>query len=53
MKTARDNKQFCTAIVTDLSKAFDCICHDLFIAKLNVYGVDRNDYLSDRSQKLK
>ena len=59
MKTARDNKQFCAAILTNLSKAFDCICHDLLIAKLNAYGVDRNalklvyDYLSDRSQKTK
>ena len=59
MKTARDNKHFCAAILTDLSKAFDCICHDLFIAKLNAYGVDRNalklvyDYFSDRSQKSK
>ena len=59
MKTVRDNKKFCAAILTDLSKAFDCICHDLLIAKLNAYGVDRNalklvyDYLSDRSQKIK
>ena len=59
MKNARDNKQFCAAILTDLSKAFDCICHDLLIAKLNAYSVDRNalkllyDYLSDRSQKTK
>ena len=57
--STRDNKQFCAAILTDLSKAFDCICHDLLIAKLNAYGVDRNavklvyDYLSDRSQKTK
>ena len=47
----------CAAILTDFSKAFDCICHNLLIAKLNAYGVDRNalklvyDYLSDRSQK--
>ena len=59
MKTARDNKQFCAAVLTDLSKACDCICHDLLIAKLKAYGVDRNalklvyDYLSDRSQKTK
>ena len=59
MKIAHDNKELCVAILTDLSKAFDCICHDLLIAKLNTYGFDRNalkliyDYLSDRSQKTK
>ena len=44
MKIARDNKEFCATILTDLPKAFDCICHDLHIAKLNAY---------DRSQKTK
>ena len=59
MKIARDNKEFCAAILTDLSKAFDCICHNCLIAKLNAYGFDRNalklicDYLSDISQKTK
>ena len=59
MKIARDRKRFCTAVLTDLSKAFDCICHDLLIAKLNAYGLERNalklvyDYLSNRSQKTK
>ena len=57
IKTACDKKKFYAAILTDLSKAFDCIYHDLFIAILNTYGFDRNalkliyNYHSDRSQK--
>ena len=40
MKTSPDNKQFYVAILTDLSKALDCICYDLLLAKLNAYGFD-------------
>ena len=45
--------------MTDLSKAFDCLSHDLLIAKLNAYGFDKNSlklvysYLSNREQRVK
>ena len=38
-KHAADNKKVFGALLTDLSKAFDCICRDLLIAKLNAYGL--------------
>ena len=55
----RDKKEVCGAIMTDLPKAFDCISHDLLIAKLNAYGFDQNalniihNYLFGKSQKTK
>ena len=36
-KKAIDNKKVFGALLTDLSKAFDCIRHDLLIAKLRAY----------------
>ena len=59
MKASRDNKQFCTTFLTNLSKAFGCICYDLLIAKLNAYGFDKKalkliyDYTNGRCQKIK
>ena len=47
------------AVLTDLSKAFDCIDHNLLIAKLNAYGFDKQSinfiysYLTKRKQRTK
>ena len=37
-KKALDDNKCAGAILTDLSKAFDCLNHDLLIATLNAYG---------------
>ena len=58
-KDAVDNKKFFRALLTDLSKAFDCICHDLLIAKLNAYGLSLltlklvHNYLQNCKQRTK
>ena len=36
-KKAADEKRFAGAILTDLSKVFDCLNHDLLLAKSNDY----------------
>ena len=47
------------ALLTDLSKAFDCMTHDLLIAKLHALIFDMNalnlmfDYLTGRKQRVK
>ena len=38
-KRAVDNNKVFGALLSDLSKAFVCISHDLLIAKLNAYGL--------------
>ena len=53
---ALDKNKYAGALLTDLSKAFDCLNHELLIAKLEVYGFDRDSltyiysYLSNRKR---
>ena len=49
----------CQTQQTDPVKAFDCLLHDLLIAKLHAYGSDMpssrlvSSYLSNRNQRVK
>ena len=58
-KRAVDNNKVFGALLTDLSKAFDCISHNLLIAKLNAYGLSLStlklvhSYLQNRKQRTK
>ena len=58
-KLAINNKKTFGALLTDLSKAFDCLPHDLLAAKLNAYGLSLTalrlvlSYLSNRKQRTK
>ena len=58
-KSTLDNKGMAGALLTDLSKAFDCIDHGLLIAKLDAYGFEQaalaltSSYLSNRKQRTK
>ena len=38
-KESLDRKEVAGALLLDLSKALDCIEHELLIAKLNAYGL--------------
>ncbi len=56
-RKALDNNKLAGALLTDLSKAFDCLNHNLMIAKLHAYGFNFNSlayiysYLSDRKHR--
>ena len=58
-KKAVDNNKAFGALLTDLPKTFDCICHDLLVAKLHAYGLSLpalkmiQDYLLNRKQRTK
>ena len=59
LKKSLDNGFQTGILLTDLSKAFDSISHDLLLAKLNAYGFSSNslnlinDYLTGRKQHTK
>ena len=59
MEKGLDGKECADAILTDLSKAFDCLNHDLLIAKLYAYGFDKSalnfiyNYYKERKQRTK
>ena len=58
-KSSVDKGSSFGAFLTDLSKAFDCLSHELLIAKLRAYGFSLNalrlvhSYLTNRKQRIK
>ena len=58
-KSAKDKGKSFGAVLTDLSKAFDCLPHELILAKLHAYGFSLSalrliqSYLSNRKQRTK
>ena len=54
-----DKSGFVGTILMDLSKAYDCLPHDLLVAKFEAYGIGKTDlnlihnYLSNRKQRTK
>ena len=58
-KSAVDKGKSFGALLTDLSKAFDCLPHELLLAKLHAYGFSIaalrliHSYLTNRKQRTK
>lgn len=58
-KRSPDNNKYVAAILMDLSKAFDCLPHDLLLMKLGCYGVSDQapdlltNYFTNRKQCVK
>ena len=59
LRQCLDNKGSTGILLTDLSKAFDCLVHDLLIAKLHAYGFEYNaikliySYFNRRYQRVR
>ena len=58
-REALDKNQYIAAVLMDLSKAFDCLPHNIMLDKLSAYGLTPNavallkSYLSNRKQQIK
>ena len=58
-KSSVDKRKAFGVLLTDLSKALDCLSHELIIARLNAYGFSLSalklmqSYLSGRKQRTK
>ena len=58
-KRTEDNGKVFGILLTDLSKAFDCLSHELLLAKLHAYGFSLSalrlihSYLTNRKQRTK
>ena len=54
-----DKSGFVATVLMDLFKAYDCLPHDLLVAKFEAYGIDKtglnliHNYLSNRKQRTK
>ena len=58
-KSALDNNCYVAVMLMDLSKAFDCLPHDILLSKLVAYGLSSQsgnlleNYLTGRKQQVK
>ena len=58
-KEALDKNMYVAAILMDLSKAFDCLPHNILLSKLAAYGLSSDstklleNYLTNRQQQVK
>ena len=56
-KKCLERNGVCGSLLTDFSKALDCLPHSFLIKKLHAYGFDETsteylkDYLSDRNKR--